>query len=119
MQILLVDDDEMAARAIEWALCDRGVDARTLTSSRDVIGAIAEVRPRAVVLEVILDHGDGVSLCNEIRRLWPELPLVLTSGRDADFPGVQDAIAVRRTDFLQKPFEIDTLLDTIETLSKQ
>ena len=118
MLLLLVEDDELAARAIEWALDDLGVDVRVATSGRDVLRLVEEIVPDAVVLDVILEDVDGVTLCGQIRARWPRLPIVLASGRDADFPGVQEAIADRRTTFLQKPFDIETLLATIETLSR-
>jgi two-component system, OmpR family, response regulator len=114
--LLLVEDDEMAASAIEWALMVFGVQVHTLKAGGEVMKTIVEIRPDAVVLDVILEDVDGVMLWREIRRTWPELPVVLTSGRDADFPGVQQAISDRRTAFLSKPFAIETLLEVIARL---
>ena len=118
MRVLLVEDDELAARAIEWGLDDLGVSVTLLTSGGEVLRFMEANRPDAVVLDVILEDADGVTLCGQIRARWPDLPVVLASGRDADFPGVQEAVADRRTAFLQKPFDIETLLATIESLSR-
>jgi PAS domain S-box-containing protein len=59
----------------------------------------------AVFSDVVMPGMNGVDLAREIRRLYPRLPIVLTSGYSSDL--AQDAS--HGFELLQKPYSIETL----------
>ncbi len=118
MRVLLIEDDETTARAIGWALSDLGVEVHVVHSGKQAIGAIAHLHPDAVLVDIMLHDIDGITLVRYIRDAWRNLPIVVASGHDR-YPGLSAALHDRRTAFLQKPFEIATLLNAIRIISAE
>lgn len=82
-QLLIADDDNdyctafktgMAAFGHEVTVAHSGNGALTLLGERD--GAFD-----LVFLDVMMSDGGGLSTLHAIRRRWPELPVVIISGR--------------------------------------
>jgi DNA-binding response OmpR family regulator len=65
---------------------------------------------------VLLDFGlpgiDGVETCRRLRMRRPLLPVIFSSGHGTQAQLATD-IDDPRTRYLQKPFEMDALLDAI------
>jgi nitrogen-specific signal transduction histidine kinase/CheY-like chemotaxis protein len=107
--ILLVDDEApvraMATRMVQ-AL---GFRVLTAADGREAV-AIAAGAPelRAVLLDLTMPHMDGRETIRELRRLRPDLPVVLCSGYDVlESAGRFTDLAFSA--FLQKPFRLDDL----------
>ena len=84
MRLLIVEDhplflegfQAMVARICpEWGLDSAGCGAAAMES-------IAQQPPDAVLLDVFLPDGDGFDLLDRLHARWPDLPVVLMSGRD-------------------------------------
>ncbi len=79
----------------------------------DGIDALRKFRPRAdeidlVVLDVDMPHMDGLECLNQIRRIRPEMSvLVATGSRPED--GVLPVHLDERTHLLRKPFAVADL----------
>jgi response regulator of citrate/malate metabolism len=78
--LLIVDDDDDFCGIASRLLADRGYrvigQAGTLAEARL---AIEELNPDAVLLDVNLPDGDGVSLAEELATSRPGLRVLLTS----------------------------------------
>ncbi|MBZ0237129.1 MAG: response regulator [Deltaproteobacteria bacterium] len=68
-KILVVDDNEDAARMLELLLDAMGYDARSATSGADAVNVSGEFRPDAAVLDLSLPDVDGFELAARLRRL--------------------------------------------------
>jgi CheY-like chemotaxis protein len=78
--VLIVDDDGDFRRIASRLLADRGY--RVIGQANGVAEArlaIEELRPDAVLLDVNLPDGDGVSLAEELATSHPGLRVLLTS----------------------------------------
>jgi len=64
-----------------------------------------------VIFDLPSRDGRGVFLA--IRRRWRDLPVILCS---AERPDVSDLLKDRRTSFLPKPFDGNTLMETIHRM---
>jgi two-component system cell cycle sensor histidine kinase/response regulator CckA len=71
------------------------------------------VRPDLLVTDASMPRMGGVSLAAEMRRRWPELPVVIMSGyaEDLTMPGLESSGQV----FVQKPFTSSRLLEIVNT----
>lgn len=102
--VLLVEDDGCVADVVEHMLVRQG--CRVLRAGDGTQAAQHFAKNERKVSIVILDCGlpdvDGVSLCRVLRRLAPNLPIILTSGWDS--AQAQAMAGVGPTVFLQKPF---------------
>ena len=107
--IVLVEDDETVADGIAAILIIEGYRVHKLSTGHPLLAAIARERPAAVVLDISLPDIDGVVLARAVRRSWPELPIVFTTGHHA--ADRADALLDDSHAYmLQKPFELSELI---------
>ena len=115
-QTILVVDDEAAVRAVfEHALIALGLRVRT---APDGYAALAILRdPSQSIASVITDLHmpgmDGLELTREIKRLHPDIRVILSSGR----VDREDSVAFEKIGYisqLHKPFTVETLSNAIK-----
>ena len=109
--ILIVDDEQDIRELVAGILSDEGHETRIAHDSDSALAAIAARVPRLVFLDIWLQGSrlDGLALLDEIKKLHPELPVVMISGHDT----IETAVsAIRRGayDFIEKPFKTDRLI---------
>ena len=109
--ILIVDDEEDIRELVAGILSDEGHETRTAHDADSALAAIAHRVPRLVFLDIWMQGSrlDGLQLLDEIKKLHPELPVVMISGHG----NIETAVsAIRRGayDFIEKPFKTDRLI---------
>ena len=109
--ILIVDDEEDIRELVAGILTDEGHEARTAFDSDSALAAVADRVPRLVFLDIWLQGSrlDGLALLDEIKKLHPELPVVMISGHGTIETAVS-AIHRGAYDFIEKPFKADRLI---------
>ncbi|HUP47454.1 MAG TPA: response regulator [Thermoanaerobaculia bacterium] len=115
--LLIVDDDELVSAGVAMALEDSGFRVTIIDRGRPVPDLVAVAPPDAVLLDVSLPDINGVEVARALRSRWPDLPIVFTTGHDAD-AGVREMLAQNRTSMLQKPFAIQDLLTIIGEITR-
>ncbi|MEZ6189365.1 MAG: ATP-binding protein [Planctomycetota bacterium] len=112
--VLLVDDHDALRQSLSYALALYGFGvtaARSLTEARE---RLAEERPAAIVLDVLLPDGRGVELLRELRGAGDRVPVILTSGYVGKASDGFDAdLEDPRTAFLPKPVRPRDLADEL------
>lgn len=114
-RVLVVDDDVLCRESTARALSVQGFDVRETGSFDEALQASYEWLPQAAVIDWNLGQAlDGVDLAVALRRLAPDVALVLTTG--GDLCRLRQRIAVRDVapcQLLAKPFTLDDLLATL------
>lgn len=115
---LLLVDDEPSVRLIARRILERaGFDVVEAGDGPEAI-ELFRADPddvAGVVLDLTLPTVDGMTVMRELRRLRPDVPIVLCSGWSAD--EVASSIsALPATTFLQKPFQVQAMLDAIASV---
>lgn len=111
-KVLVVDDEEL----IRWSLRERlesegyeVVDAASATSALE--------RAPATDLAVVdrrLPDGDGLALAAALHRIRPGRPVILMTSFDtAELEAVAPGLGIDAV--VQKPFDLDTILELIES----
>ncbi len=113
--ILIVDDEADICDLISGILEDEGYQPRSAACSDTALSAIAARRPSLVLLDIWLEGSklDGLQLMERLRRDDPDLPVVVISGHGTVEIAVS-AIKNGAYDFIEKPFQTDHLLMTIQ-----
>jgi CheY-like chemotaxis protein len=113
--ILVVDDDEAVLELAYEFLVRGGLDAVTAGGGREALEVLrtdAGGRIGAVVLDLAMPDLGGHEALLEIRRLRPELPVIVASGFGEDASaerfGTEEIAA-----FLRKPYEPEDLIDAV------
>jgi CheY-like chemotaxis protein len=67
-QVVVIDDDPVALDLMRAALADLGVDAACFGSGAAALEAMRELRPSAIVLDLIMPGMDGFEVLDRLRR---------------------------------------------------
>jgi len=105
VRILLVEDDDRVAAALQPALRRHGMSMLRLAAGRDVMAHLGGVD--IVLLDLGLPDVDGVDVCRAIRET-SDLPIIIVSARGE----VDDRILGLHSgadDYLVKPYDVGEL----------
>jgi DNA-binding response OmpR family regulator len=113
-RILAVDDDKDILEVLQYILEDSGYEVDTLSDGHFLFDKIKEHTPDLILLDIMLGNMDGRELCKDVKanNETHDIPVILISASHAitgpfHKNGAPD-------DFIAKPFDIKTLIDSIE-----
>ncbi len=114
LDILVVDDEPDIRDLISGVLEDEGYSTRVAADSDAALAAVNERRPSLVLLDVWLrgSRMDGLELLSELKQLDAKLPIIIISGH-GNIDTAVAAIGQGAVDFIEKPFEAETLLHLV------
>ena len=114
---ILVVDDEALIRAVAEDVLERtGFTVLTAADGREAVAVFRQHAPtiRAVLLDLTMPHLDGAATARELRRIRPDVRIVLTSGYTAE-DATRQFTDRDLVGFLQKPYSLEDLVRTIQT----
>jgi len=111
-QILIVDDEKAIRLALETGLTLEGFGVFCARSGREAALAAQSQKFDAVVSDIFMSDGDGLSFVRELRSNNIHIPIILITAQGSLELTVQ-AIAEGATDFIAKPFEVGALAELI------
>ena len=116
--LLVVDDDRQVLESMTDWLRDQGF---TVDASSGYTDALEQLRKKTfdlLLVDVRLQDGDGYDLLEQVRRNYPETPVVLITGYgDAD--AAVEALRAGAADYLTKPLIDDELLMAVQRVFNQ
>jgi signal transduction histidine kinase/CheY-like chemotaxis protein len=112
-RVLLVDDDEAVRRVVRGGLELRGFEVLDADSGEAAL-AMAGEQPEIAVIDYAMPGMDGAQTAEQLRRLMPQLPIILASGHP-DTASIERALGGQAT-VLRKPFDIALLSETMTRL---
>ena len=109
LNLLLVDDDELIQMAIQGLLEILGHKVTTASSGEEALAWVeAGLQPDLIILDMNMPGLGGEGTLPEIRRLLPEVPVLLATGRSNQ--GAEDLVASQPgVTLLAKPFTLEEL----------
>ena len=110
---LIVDDDEELVELIRDALeADGRFEVRAVNNGFDAGMMVKEYHPDVIVLDVMLPDINGKEVCQRVRSdsALDDVKIVCISGM-VEQDKVDDLMASGANTFIQKPFEVDRLID--------
>lgn len=118
VSILIVDDDPGIVGFLQLALGDEGYEVRMAANGRDALDQVSGGLPDLILLDMNMPIMDGWEFCEQLRdrgSRFGAIPIVvMTAARDA----AKRSHEVGAQGFLGKPFDLDHLFHTIETVLK-
>lgn len=114
----LVVDDEVAVRHVAQAILSRAGFEVALAEDGARALELLEQEPEAfrlVLLDMTMPGMTGAEVYRAIRARWPELAILLSSGYD-ESEAVAEIGADTPVHFIQKPYEVATLLSRVRTV---
>ena len=111
--VLVVEDEVALGDALARFLHQSGYEAIRATTAQEALERLAECRIGIVLLDIGLPGMSGIDALSEIKRLHPLCEVVVMTGRGT-IDVALDAMRKGAFEFLQKPFELDHVLLTIQ-----
>jgi two-component system nitrogen regulation response regulator NtrX len=112
-RILVVDDEKSIRTTLAAILNDEAYRPLAVGTGPDALARIGEEVPDLVILDIWLPEMDGIDTLAEIKRQWPELPVVMMSGHGTIETAVK-ATKLGAYDFIEKPLSLEKTLLLVE-----
>src|SRR5580704_13989886 len=114
MPVVLVADDDVAIRTVvTQALSRAGFDVRTSATAAGLWHWVANGEGNLVITDVVLPDESGFDLIPRIKRIRPELPIVVMSAQNTILTAIT-AAERGAFDYLPKPFDLKELIALVQ-----
>ena len=116
--VFIVDDDDSVRRALARLIKSVDLNVETFASARDFLKRQPHNGPACLVLDMRMPGLSGLDLQDELVAAGRTLPIIFISGHGS-IPLSVRAMKAGAVDFIEKPFEDQTLLDGINQSLKK
>ena len=118
MRLLVVEDNEELSQLLVKGLKAARFDADCAATAADARAALKTTRYAAMVLDLGLPDGDGLSILQEVRSRKDPIPVLILTARSS----AQDRVKGLRggaDDYLIKPFAFEELVARLEAILRR
>jgi two-component system, NtrC family, nitrogen regulation response regulator GlnG len=116
--ILIADDDRSIRTVLTQALGRAGYQVRATASAATLWRWVEDNEGDVVITDVLMPDENGLDLIPRIRRIRPELPVIVMSAQSTLTTAVQ-ATQRGAFEYLPKPFDLGDLLSVVDRALKQ
>jgi len=111
-KVLLVDDEEDFLESLSQRLETRGLKVSAATRGEDAVDMVDQQDFDAIVLDLAMPGMDGLETLKQIRDKHPEAEIIMLTGH-ASIKSSVEAMKLGAEDYLEKPFDINELMEKI------
>ena len=118
IHVLVVDDEPNIAELLSMALRYEGWQTSVAHTGNKAVAASKEIRPDAVVLDIMLPDFDGMEVLRRLRAHLPDVPVLFLTAKDA----VEDRVAgltAGGDDYVTKPFSLEEVVARLRALMRR
>lgn len=110
--ILIIEDDKDLAEVLEKLLSNEGYSVDVAHTGARGLKALDKSIPDLVLLDLMLPDMQGEDICKEIKKLLPEVPVIMITAKHTTEDIVR-GLNIGADDYVAKPFETNELLARI------
>jgi len=110
--VYLVDDDDAIRDSLGLLLRSVGLDCEVYASALEFLGAYDSTRHSCLVADIRMPGLSGLELQQRLNEQRAEVPVIFITGH-GDVPMAVNAMKSGASDFIQKPFRDQDILDRI------
>jgi len=118
IRVLTVDDETSLTELLSMALRYEGWEVSTAASGLAAVKTAREVRPDAIVLDMMLPDFDGLEVMRRIRTEQPDVPVIFLTARDALDDRI-GGLTAGGDDYVTKPFSLEELVARLRALLRR
>ena len=116
--VFLVDDDSAVRNAVSLLLKSSGLECLTFASGEEFLAAYDPDQPGCLVTDMRMPGLSGLELQNRLETFSQQPPVILITGH-GDVPAAVRALKQGAMDFIEKPFNEQVLLDSVNNAITQ
>lgn len=111
--VYIVDDDENIRKSLAQLFEAVGYNFEIFSSSQDFLDSYDSTKPGCLVLDIRMPGMSGLGLQEKLAKYRDTLPIIFITGH-GDVTTAVEAFKGGATDFIEKPFNDQKLLDSID-----
>ena len=113
--VVIVDDESYIIRSLTAVLRSAGINnIKSCSDSRNVLSLISAAPPSLVLLDLTMPHISGEQLLPEIKKLYPDLPVIIITGVN-ELATAVDCMKNGASDYLVKAIENSKLITSVRS----
>ena len=118
MRILLVEDDESVAKALQKVLTDENYAVDVANDGQTGWHLVSTFGYDLIVLDIVLPELDGLQFCRRLRERSYTMPVLLVTALDSSTKKIA-GLNAGADDYLIKPLEFEELLARVRVLLRR
>ncbi len=118
IRVLTVDDERSLTELLSMAMRYEGWEVTTAGSGTTAVKAAREVKPDAIVLDMMLPDFDGLEVMRRIRTEQPDVPVIFLTAKDALDDRI-GGLTAGGDDYVTKPFSLEELIARLRGLLRR
>jgi DNA-binding response OmpR family regulator len=111
-RILVAEDDISILEGIKSFLVENNFMVDAVTDGAAALDAVKKHQPDLVILDLGLPKITGESVCREIKKMFPSLPVIILTAKNQT-EDVVSGFKLGADDYIGKPFELAELMARI------
>jgi len=111
-KVLLVDDEEEFCSMLSERLETRGLKVNAVLSGEEAVNRVASQNFDAIILDLAMPGIDGLETLRRIKEKRPDLEILMLTGHGTVKSSIE-AMKLGAEDFLEKPVDMNVLLEKI------
>lgn len=115
--VLVVEDDKALQNYLKELLTENNFSVQIAGDGVIALNMVQKLPPDIVILDLGLPNMSGEAVCTEIRKKYPNLPVIILTAKDSVSDIVQ-GLDLGADDYITKPFVADELLARIKARTR-
>ncbi len=111
-RILIAEDDQTIREGIQNFLTENNYLVDAVEDGAAALDAVRKRVPDLVILDLGLPKITGESVCREIKKQFPDLPVIILTAKNQT-SDIVDGFKLGADDYIGKPFELEELMARI------
>ena len=111
--VLIIEDDASLQNYLKELLIENGYSVQVSSDGVEALTLLKKIEPDLVILDLGLPNMSGESVCQEIRKNYPTLRIIILTAKDSVTDIVQ-GLNLGADDYITKPFVADELVARIK-----
>ena len=109
IKVFYIEDEKHLGKIVKETLEKQGFEVLWEADGARVMMHFQTFNPDICVLDIMLPHVDGYALCEQIKGLYPGLPVIFLTAKTETADLVR-GFEAGGTDYIRKPFSIEELI---------
>jgi DNA-binding response OmpR family regulator len=116
--ILVIDDEPHIVMGLRDALEFEGFRVISAGRGRDGVNLARHEAPDAIILDLMLPDVNGYAVCEEIRRIDAQVPILMLTARSQETDKVR-GLDAGADDYVTKPFGVNELIARMRAIFRR
>lgn len=117
IKILLVDDEKEFVSTLSERIKMREIGTDVALNGEQALELVENEVPDVMVLDLRMPGIDGIEVLERVKKNYPDVQVIILTGHGSE-KDEEEAKRLGAYEYLQKPVEIDTLVDKIRRAYK-